>query len=1003
MLELDPFPKAGASRQEPLRVIRVRGAREHNLQNVNVDIPKERLVVVTGLSGSGKSSLVFDTVFAEGQRKYVESLSAYARQFLDQLKKPDVDTIEGLPPTIAVEQRGAQRSPRSTVATSTEVYDYLRLLFARLGQPTCWQPTVVDAAGRVAQRCGQPINATSASQIVKRIESLAEGTRLYVLAPITREHQADQRTLLDSLTKQGFVRVRVNGKPVELGSAGVESGDNPLGLTVHSTLDVEVDRLAIKPAARARLSDSLETALRTAHGVVKIAFETPQGWQETVYSEHYACPLHPQCILKTLEPRLFSFNSPSGACEVCHGLGVLLEFDESRIIPDATLSLRGGAIAPWRKSGPAATFATRLLRQFCKTFEVDETVPLSTLDAKKRRLLLHGTTTQESKRYGQVWEGVVPQLRSWMDKTVTESVQEFLGTFMSEHPCHTCLGERLNFAALGVRLTASEALPSAIAQRRSLLGFDVDPHRLSITDSTHLSIDEATRLINSLKIETPQHPIAQPILREVHARLGFLQSVGLGYLSLDRVMSTLSGGEAQRIRLATQLGSSLSGAAYVLDEPTVGLHSRDNARLIQTLRHLSDMGNSVIVVEHDDEVIRAADYLIDVGPGPGPLGGHIIAQGTLADLTQTNASITGDFLTGRRQVSVPQTRRAFNKKKIIAIRSAHEHNLKHIDVAFPLGLLICVTGVSGSGKSTLVNEILLTAARKELNGARVSIGAHERITGLNALSRVVDVDQSPLGRTPRSNAATYTGIWDDIRGIFSQAPDARARGYGTDRFSFNVKGGRCENCEGQGQKRISMHFLPDVYVTCDVCQGTRYNVETLDILYRGKNIADILDLNVDDACAFFEAHPRIARVVNCLRDVGLGYLQLGQPSTTLSGGEAQRVKLAAELWKESETKAHQPTLYILDEPTTGLHFEDVRKLVNVMHRLCDLGQTLVVIEHHLDVVKNADWIIDLGPEGGSGGGEIVAQGTPEEVACNTASHTGRYLKPYLDTVKVVHD
>ena len=999
--------KRGEGRFEPFRAIRVRGAREHNLQDVAVDVPRDRLVVVTGLSGSGKSSLAFDTIFAEGQRKYMESLSAYARQFLDQLKKPDVDDIEGLPPTIAIEQRSAGRSPRSTVATSTEIYDYLRLLFARVGTPTCWEPLETSPSGEALERCGHPIHATPPSQIAENVARLPDGTKLMVLGPVVRRKKGYHRDVLENLAKEGFVRARVNGETIDVADALASGSDNPMGLGRYEqhTIDVIVDRLTIRDGARTRLNDSIETALRIASGVVVVAVQQPDGsFEETTYSEHYACPLHPNRSLEELEPRLFSFNSPHGACPTCHGLGVLIEFDEELVVPDPEKAISKGGIAPWSRAGPAAIFSGRLVRRFCRRFDVKPSTKIGELSSSMRRLLLFGTTDAEAKRYGTHWEGVLPQLRGWFERTESTAVKEFLQQFMAERECRTCHSDRLSIKALSVFIDSDVPLPDEVIAQRQRHGLSSDRYRVNIADFVRLNIEDAQALLHGLRLSDEQQKIAGPIRREVGNRLGFLASVGLEYLSLNRKTATLSGGEAQRIRLATQVGSGIVGAAYVLDEPTIGLHPRDNARLIRTLRHLADIGNSVLVVEHDEEMIRAADHVIDMGPGPGVHGGRVVAQGTIDDVTKSPESLTGDYLSGRREVETPapDRRRRVASKRAIVVRGASANNLQNVDVAFPLGGLVCVTGVSGSGKSSLVNDVLLRAARATVQGARTKPGAHKRVTGLQRVGRVVEVDQSPIGRTPRSNPATYTGMFDEIRRVFSQAPEARMRGYGPGRFSFNVKGGRCEACQGQGVKRISMHFLPDVFVTCESCEGSRYNRETLDVRYRGKTIADVLNMTSEDALEFFENHTRIARVARCLVDVGLAYVRLGQPSTTLSGGEAQRVKLATELWKGDgqKTKAKaEHALYVLDEPTTGLHFEDVRKLIGVFNRLADQGHTLVVIEHNLDVIKSADWIIDLGPEGGSGGGSVVAEGPPETVATVSQSHTGRYLKNLLAPVR----
>jgi len=994
------YQKLGRRRFEPIREIRVRGAREHNLKAVDVDIPRDRLVVVTGLSGSGKSSLAFDTIFAEGQRKYMESLSAYARQFLDQQKKPDVESIEGLPPTIAIEQRTSGHNPRSTVATSTEIYDYLRLLFARAGQPRCWEPTKTGRDGEVKERCEQPISSAHPSQITDAVSSLEEGTRLMILAPVIRGKKGFHREVLEELAKDGYVRARVNGEIVQLEEALKNEGDNPLGLGRYEKHDIEavVDRLVVRDRARTRLADSVETALKTGGGVVIVAVQQGDAFEDTIYSEHYACALHPSASLDELEPRLFSFNSPQGACPECHGLGILLEFDADLVIPDPSAAIGKDCIKPWKKAGPAGMFSGRLKRRFLRRFGIKASTPYEDLDEELQDILLWGTSEEQEEEWGSHWDGVIPHLQGWFERTESKWVKEFLQEFMAEQTCPVCFGSRLNEKALSVYLQSSEALPEEVVAHRRQLGLSDDPTRIGIADFTRLNIENAVRILDGLTLSEEQRKIAKPIHREVKARLGFLQSVGLGYLSLDRRTSTLSGGEAQRIRLATQVGSGIVGTAYVLDEPTIGLHPRDNARLIRTLRHLADIGNTVLVVEHDEEMIRAADHVIDIGPGPGVHGGTVVGQGSIDDLVKIDASMTGKYLGGTRSVVTPKPseRRKMNKKKALVVKGAREHNLKNVDVTFPLGGLVSVTGVSGSGKSTLVNDILLRATKRHLHGSRAKPGKHLRVNGLGKIDRVIEVDQSPIGRTPRSNPATYTKMFDEIRSIFAQTGEARSRGYQRGRFSFNVKGGRCEACSGQGVKKIEMHFLPDVFVECEVCEGTRYNRETLQIEYRGMNIAQVLEMTCEDACQFFENHPKILRFTKCLVDVGLGYITLGQPSNTLSGGEAQRVKLASELGKGQTLRgAEQHTLYILDEPTTGLHFEDVNKLVGVLGRLVDQGNTVIVIEHNLDVIKNADWIVDLGPEGGDGGGEIVAMGTPEQVAKTKKSYTGQFLKPLL--------
>jgi len=987
---------------DPSRCIRVRGAREHNLKALDVDIPRDHLVVVTGLSGSGKSSLAFDTIFAEGQRKYMESLSAYARQFLDQLHKPDVEDIEGLPPTIAIEQRSGGHNPRSTVATSTEIYDYLRLLFARCGSPTCWAPTRTKRNGAVVSRCGKPIKAASATQIVDAVQSLEPGARLMVLSPIVRGKKGFHKEALEGLQREGFVRARVDGDVVDLRDALKEGGENPLNLGRYEqhTIEAVVDRIVLKEDIGQRLADAIETALRLADGMVVIAEQPAEkkdaAWTDHVYSEKFACAAHPERSIEDLAPRLFSFNSPYGACPECGGLGSVIEFDEALVLPDDERSLGDGAIRPWAKAGPIKVWHARRLRRFCRRFGVAYHTPVCEMPADIQRILLYGARDADEDHYGAKWEGVLPALRAWWEKTESTFVKEWLTHFMTDSPCPTCNGDRLRIEALSVFIECGEELPSEIAAERKRHGLPGGTKRVNIADFTKLSIGQAERIVASLKLTTEQRQIAEPILREISNRLGFLTSVGLEYLTLDRRMGTLSGGESQRIRLGTQVGSKLVGSCYVLDEPTIGLHPRDNERLIDTLRHLTDIGNTVIVVEHDEEMIRAADHIVDIGPGPGVHGGRIVAQGAVDDVIANPDSLTGQYLGGARQIETPTSRREMSEKRAIVVKGARHNNLKDIDATFPLGGVICVTGVSGSGKSSLVNDVLLQAARRKLHGSRVKPGAHSRVNGLPKLERVVEVDQSPIGRTPRSNPATYTNAFDEIRRVFAKTREAKIRGYKPGRFSFNVKGGRCEACQGQGVKKIEMHFLPDVFVECEVCRGARYNRETLEVHYRGKTIADVLDMTVEEGCAFFENHPKIIRVLRCLRDVGLDYIRLGQPSPTLSGGEAQRVKLAAELGKVSgEELGLSGVLYILDEPTTGLHFEDIRKLLGVLDRLADAGATLVVIEHNLDVVKCADWIIDLGPEGGERGGRVIASGPPEEVAQVKQSYTGQHLKPML--------
>ncbi|HED53580.1 MAG TPA: excinuclease ABC subunit UvrA [Phycisphaerales bacterium] len=996
--------RSTSSPVENARQIRIRGAREHNLKNIDVDIPRDRLVVMTGLSGSGKSSLAFDTIFAEGQRKYMESLSAYARQFLDQLKKPDVEDIEGIPPTIAIEQRSSSHNPRSTVATTTEIYDYLRLLFARCGTPVSWAPRKIKKDGTVIERSGRPITATPSSQIVQAIMELPESTRLMVLAPIVRGKKGHHKDVLADLQQQGWGRVRVDGEVIDLREALKAGGENPLNLGRYLKHDIDavVDRIVIRPDVRQRLAESVEAALNLADGTVFIAINDPgdrNKWMDRTYSTSFADPDHPEYALEEISPRLFSFNSPFGACPTCHGLGAILEFDESLVVPDKTRSLTKSAIAPWKKNGPGGMIYPRILRRFCRKAGIDMSIPIGQLKPKDYDLLMFGSNLTGKN----AWLGVMPMLDAWFHKTESTWVKDHLHEFQAEHICPSCAGDRLRIEALHVLIRSAHAVDMSRIASGTVIGRNTNNGTiLNISEFSRLNINEAIGFIEALELSNEQGRIAEPIIREIGNRLRFLSSVGLEYLSLDRRTATLSGGEAQRIRLATQVGSGLVGACYVLDEPTIGLHQRDNNRLIRTLRHLADIGNTVIVVEHDEEMIRAADHIIDIGPGPGVHGGKVVAQGSFNDIKKVKQSVTAMYLTGKREIKTPEKRRPLNTKKTITVKGARANNLKNVDAAFPLGGVVCVTGVSGSGKSTLVSNILLRAIRKHLLGSRDMPGQHTRINGLNQIDRIIEVDQSPIGRTPRSNPATYTGIFDEIRKIFTTTKESKIRGYKPGRFSFNVSakngGGRCEACQGQGLKKIEMHFLPDVFVECEHCLGKRYNPETLEVTYRDKNIADVLAMTVEDACQFFENHPKILRFTECLRDVGLGYITLGQPSTTLSGGEAQRVKLATELGKgvrHDGTASSEHTLYILDEPTTGLHFEDINKLIGVLNRLADAGNSLIIIEHNLDVIKCADWIIDLGPEGGDAGGQLVAEGTPEQVAKSKASHTGQYLKELL--------
>ena len=1014
------------------KCIRIRGAKEHNLKSLDIDIPRDQLVIITGLSGSGKSSLAFDTIFAEGQRKYMESLSAYARQFLDQLKKPDIEEIEGIPPTIAIEQRSASHNPRSTVATTTEIYDYLRLLFARCGTPRSWAPTKSKKDGTVTARSGRPIESSSATQIVDHVMGFGEGTRLMVLAPVVRAKKGFHKDTLEAFFKQGWMRARVNGEITDLREALKEDTENPLKLHRHKkhSIDAVVDRIVIKDEARQRLVESIEAALRLAEGSVIISVESSGRtgfqpvsskqkenglearstgeWTDHAFSEHFADPDHPEISLSELSPRLFSFNSPFGACPACHGLGVILEFSEELVVPDKDVAILNNAIRPWKKNGPGGMIYPRMLRKFCRAFEIPQSMHLSAMSEDLYNLLMLGTEYANAHlkgktKYRKQWDGVYPMLHNWFHKTESSWVKDHLHQYQQEIICPNCCGDRLKTAALHVTIESSHKADMDKAGSKTVIGRPVnDGSILNISELARLNITDAIDFIDNLTLSKEHAHIAQAILREIINRLKFLESVGLDYLSLDRRTATLSGGEAQRIRLATQVGSGLVGACYVLDEPTIGLHQRDNARLIRTLRHLTDIGNTVLVVEHDEDTIRAADHIIDIGPGPGVHGGTVVAQGQIDDITSAKNSLTGDYLSGRKKIEVPKTRRKLNMKKAMVVKGARHNNLKNIDVPFPIGGMLAVTGVSGSGKSTLVNQILLRAAKQHVMGSKAKPGTHSRITGLQHIDRIIEVDQSPIGRTPRSNPATYTGIFDDIRKVFTATKESKIRGYKPGRFSFNVAsnkgGGRCEACAGQGMKKIEMHFLPDVFVECEVCHAKRYNRETLEVRYRGKNIADVLAMTVEDSCDFFENHPKILRFTTCLRDVGLGYITLGQPSTTLSGGEAQRVKLATELGKGTRhdgTPSSEHTLYILDEPTTGLHFEDINKLIAVLNRLADAGNTLIIIEHNLDVIKCADWVIDLGPEGGDKGGTLLATGTPEDIAKVKTSYTGQYLQAMI--------
>ncbi|NBU84338.1 MAG: excinuclease ABC subunit UvrA [Sphingomonadaceae bacterium] len=953
--------------------IKVRGAREHNLKGVDVDIPRDTLTVITGLSGSGKSSLAFDTIYAEGQRRYVESLSAYARQFLEMMQKPDVDHIEGLSPAISIEQKTTSRNPRSTVATVTEIYDYMRLLWARVGIP--YSPAT-----------GLPISAQTVSQMVDRVAALPEGTRLYLLAPVVRGRKGEYRKELAEWQKAGFTRVRIDGAFHDIDEAPA------LDKKFKHDIEVVVDRIVVREGIETRLADSFETALKLADG---LAFVDPADAPEDastskdvlgdhappgriVFSEKFACPVSGFTISE-IEPRLFSFNAPQGACPTCDGLGEKLSFDPELIVPNESLSIKNGAIVPWAKSNPPSPYYMQVLSSLARHFGFSLETPWKDLPADIRDILLNGAgleiirlTFQDGRKTYDAhkhFHGVIGNLNRRLIQTDSAWMREELAKYQSSAPCEACLGARLKPEALCVKIADT-----------------------TISTATQLSVVDAVAWFGALeaKLGPQQQQIARAILKEINERLGFLNNVGLDYLNLSRTSGTLSGGESQRIRLASQIGSGLSGVLYVLDEPSIGLHQRDNDMLLATLQRLRDLGNTVIVVEHDEDAIRHADYIIDMGPGAGVHGGQIVAQGSLADIEAAQGSLTADYLTGRREIPVPAKRRKGTGKKLI-VKGARENNLRNVSASIPLGTFTCVTGVSGSGKSSFTIDTLYAAAARTLNGARVVAGKHDKIEGLQFLDKVIDIDQSPIGRTPRSNPATYTGAFTNIRDWFAGLPEAQARGYKPGRFSFNVKGGRCEACQGDGVIKIEMHFLPDVYVTCEDCKGARYNRETLEVKFKGHSIADVLDMTVEDAVEFFKAVPPIRDKMAMLAEVGLGYVKVGQQATTLSGGEAQRVKLAKELSR----RATGNTLYILDEPTTGLHFEDVRKLLEVLHALVDQGNSVVVIEHNLDVIKTADWIIDLGPEGGIKGGEIIGEGTPEAIAAHPRSYTGSYLKPLL--------
>jgi len=938
----------------------VRGAREHNLKNVSLDMPRNSLIVFTGLSGSGKSSLAFDTIFAEGQRRYVESLSAYARQFLGQMDKPDVDFIEGLSPAVSIDQKSTNRNPRSTVGTITEVYDYLRLLFARAGKPHC--PT-----------CGKAIAKQTPQNIVDQIMQMPEGSKFQVLAPVIRARKGEFLDLFKDFTTAGYSRVRINGNVFQISEVP------KLKKQEKHTIEVVVDRLSVKSESKSRITDSIETALRLANGLVILDFvdiKTGSPDKEKTFSEHMAC--HDcETSFEELEPRSFSFNSPFGACPECSGIGTKLEVDEELLIPDDSISIYEGAIAPW-SGGQSSEYFLRLLEGLATDLKFSLDNPWKKLSEKVRDAILHGwdyeVHVKYKNRYGRVrnystgFEGVVPFIHRRHSETDSDFSRDKYEAYMRQTPCPVCNGSRLKPEVLAVTLGGK-----------------------NIAQICEFSIAECEVFLKNISLSAREKKIAERVLKEVNARLGFLLDVGLDYLSLARPAATLSGGEAQRIRLATQIGSGLTGVLYVLDEPSIGLHQRDNRKLIETLTRLRDLGNTLIVVEHDEDTIRTADWIVDIGPGAGEHGGKVVSSGSYADLIATKDSITGAYLSGKSVIAIPKKRRPIDVKKVVVVKAAKENNLQNIDVTFPLAAFIAVTGVSGSGKSTLVNDILYSVLANKLNGARIVPGRHRTITGLDQLDKVVHVDQSPIGRTPRSNPATYTGVFDKVRALFSETSEAKVRGYQQGRFSFNVKGGRCENCSGDGTITIEMNFLPDVYVPCEVCHGARYNRETLEVHYKGKTIAQVLDMSIEEANNFFESVPAISRFLKTLCDVGLGYVRLGQSAPTLSGGEAQRVKLATELQRRSTGR----TIYVLDEPTTGLHFEDVRKLLLVLNRLVDTGNTVIVIEHNLDVIKSADWVIDLGPEGGSGGGLVVAEGRPEEIVKNPKSYTGKYLAPVL--------
>jgi len=938
-----------------MKSISIRGARTHNLKNIDLDLPRDSLIVITGLSGSGKSSLAFDTLYAEGQRRYVESLSAYARQFLSMMEKPDVDHIEGLSPAISIEQKSTSHNPRSTVGTITEIYDYLRLLFARAGEPRC-------------PSHDQALAAQTVSQMVDAVLAMPEGERMMLLAPVVQDRKGEHKDVLENLRAQGFVRARVNGKIIEL--------ENPpeLELRKKHTIEAVVDRFKVRADLQQRLAESFETALKIADGIARVA-SMDDSDSETLFSSHFSCPTCGYSILE-LEPRMFSFNNPAGACGTCDGLGIKQFVDPERIVAHPEMSLSAGAVRGWDRRN---AYYFQLMKSLAIHYDFDLDIPFEELSDAIKKVVLYGSGRTKidfnylsdrgkSVKRSHGFEGVIPNMQRRYHETESNSVREELAKYHTVRECPDCDGARLNEAS-----------------RHVFIG------QTNLPTVTDMPVGEVKQFFEQLTLPGKRGEIASKIVSEIGERLTFLVNVGLDYLTLARSADTLSGGEAQRIRLASQIGAGLVGVMYILDEPSIGLHQRDNDRLLATLTRLRDLGNSVIVVEHDEEAIRAADYVLDIGPGAGVHGGEIVAQGTPEDIMNSKDSLTGQYLSGRKKIALPEVRKTYDKKHLISLRGASGNNLQHIDVDIPIGLMTCVTGVSGSGKSTLINDTLLKLTSKTLNNASEEPANYDEVIGLHQLDKVIAINQSPIGRTPRSNPATYTGIFTPVRELFANTPEARARGYTPGRFSFNVKGGRCEACQGDGLIKVEMHFLPDIYVPCDVCKGKRYNRETLDIRYKGKNISEVLDMTIEEANEFFTNIPVVAKKLNTLIDVGLTYIKLGQNATTLSGGEAQRVKLAKELSKRDTGK----TLYILDEPTTGLHFFDIEQLLKVLHRLRDHGNTIIVIEHNLDVIKTADWIIDMGPEGGSGGGMIVATGTPEEVANNKSSHTGHYLKPLL--------